>query len=67
VILLGYLAIGLALLAFQVAASRPNARVARFEEIVGAGMRHRAGRLLIVLTWWWVGFHVLARSAAVEP
>lgn len=66
VVLIGYLAIGLALLACQIAANRSPARIATFEDVVGAGMRRRSGRLLILLAWWWVGFHFLARSSGLD-
>lgn len=66
VFLMGYLLVGLAFLACWLA-SRRTVRVARLDEVVRVVMRSNAGRLFLILVWWWIGFHVLARSAVPEP
>jgi hypothetical protein len=62
----GYVLIAIALLTCQWAASRSAARVARIGDIVSATKRRRAGWVALVLAWWWLGFHVLARSSALD-
>jgi len=61
-ILTGYLIIGLALLALTLLSHRRPSSVARVCELAAGATRRRAGRLLVLVAWWWVGFHVLARS-----
>ncbi len=61
--LTGYVLVGLALLALTVLARRRPSTVASPTELADAATRRRLGRLLVLLAWWWVGFHVLARSA----
>ena len=62
----GYVLIAIALLTCQWAASRSAARVAKIGDIVSATKRRRAGWVALVLAWWWLGFHVLARSSALD-
>ena len=62
----GYVLIAIALLTCQWAASRSAARVAKIGDIVSATKRRRAGWIALVLAWWWLGFHVLARSSALD-
>ncbi len=62
----GYVLIAIALLTCQWAASRSAGRVARIGDIVSATKRRRAGWVALVLAWWWLGFHVLARSSALD-
>ena len=64
--LVGYLLIAMALVGLQVAAHRPSWRVATIGEIVRATKRRRVGWVALVVAWWWLGFHVLARSSALE-
>jgi hypothetical protein len=67
IFLAGYILIAFAFLACQLIASGPSARVAKIGDVVGAAKRRRLGWVMLVLTWWWLGFHVLARSSAMEP
>ncbi len=63
VFLAGYLVVGLALLGLAVLSHRRSSAVATVSEMTASATRRRVGRLLVLLVWWWVGFHVLARSA----
>jgi len=67
ILLVCYVLVAIALLACEFAARRPTARVARIGDVVTAIKRHRAGWFVLLLAWWWLGFHVLARSSPVEP
>jgi hypothetical protein len=62
IFLLGYLVIGLALALCQLVAWRSESKIATFGEMMDAAVRRRTGRLLVLVAWWWIGFHVLARS-----
>ena len=63
VFLLGYVVIGLALTALVLLSHRRPSPVATVTELAEASTRHRVGRVIVLLVWWWIGFHVLARSA----
>jgi hypothetical protein len=63
VFLVGYALVGLALLALVALSHRAPSRAATVSELADAAMRRRAGRIVVLVLWWWVGFHVLARSA----
>lgn len=62
VFLAGYLVIGLALAALVLLSRRTPSAVAGPTELARAATRRRAGRVIVFLVWWWIGFHVLARS-----
>jgi Family of unknown function (DUF6186) len=66
VLIAGYVLIAIALLTCQLAANRSTSRVAKIGDVVSATKRRRAGWVVLVLAWWWLGFHVLARSSALE-
>jgi len=66
ILLAGYVLIGCALLACQLVARRPHAPVAKIGDVLSVLKRRRAGWTVLVLAWWWLGFHVLARSSALE-
>jgi len=67
IFLAGYILIGCAFLACQFLARRPGAPVAKLGDVLRVIKRSRAGWIVLVLAWWWIGFHVLARSSALEP
>lgn len=62
VFLTGYVLIGLALLALVVLSRRRPGAVATGSELADAATRRRLGRVIVLIVWWWAGFHVLARS-----
>jgi Family of unknown function (DUF6186) len=55
----GYLMLAATLVATEVVARRPRARVPTFAGLVRWGLRHRSAQLGIVLAWWWLGWHFL--------
>jgi hypothetical protein len=62
----GFLIVGLAILAVELAARKPNSRVPRLSEVTGVVMRYEAaglpvGRLAVLGFWFWLGWHFLAR------
>ena len=63
VFLLGYVLVGLALIALMLLSHRRPSPVATVTELAEAATRRRVGRVIVLLVWWWIGFHVLARSA----
>ena len=42
-------------------ARRPGSRIPTVGEWLGYLMRPRIGRVLILLGWWWLGWHYFAR------
>lgn len=38
-------------------------RLPRFGEVVHLLWARRAGRVLVVLVWWWLGWHFLVRTS----
>jgi hypothetical protein len=40
---------------------RPGSRIPTLGEWLGYLMRPRIGRVLILLGWWWLGWHYFAR------
>jgi len=63
VFLAGYVLVGLALCALALLADRRPSVAATVSELADAATRRRLGRVLVLIVWWWIGFHVLARSA----
>ena len=63
VFLLGYVLVGLALIALMLLSHRRPSPVATVTELAEAATRRRVGRVIVLLVWWWIGFHVLVRSA----
>jgi hypothetical protein len=51
----------LALVVLEVLARLPGSRVPTAGECLSSVMRHPAGRILVILSWWWTGWHFLAR------
>ena len=58
----GFAAVGVALVLLNVYGRRPGARVPSFGELCGFLMRDKWGRVGVLLAWWWLGWHFLARS-----
>ncbi|WP_157247457.1 DUF6186 family protein [Nonomuraea typhae] len=50
-----------AMLVLEIAARWPGSTLPTAGECLARVMRHPAGRLLVVLSWWWIGWHFLAR------
>lgn len=62
VFLAGYVVLGLALTVLVLLSHRRRSAVATLTELADAATRRRVGRVLVLLAWWWIGFHMLARS-----
>ena len=58
----GFIVLGLALIALHLYGKRPDNRVPSLAELCGFIMRDRWGRMGVLLTWFWLGWHFLARS-----
>ena len=58
----GFVIIGAAIVAMNVYGRRPDTRVPSFADLCGSMMRDRWGRLGVLFTWLWLGWHFLARS-----
>jgi Family of unknown function (DUF6186) len=57
----GFLVLAVVLVTL-VAASRAG-RLPRFGEVIDLLGARRAGRVLVVLIWWWLGWHFLVRTS----
>ena len=58
----GFILTGLAAVTLQAMAVLGRARVPSAGEAIDLLMRSRAGRVAVVLVWWWLGWHFLART-----
>ncbi|MFL6074612.1 MAG: DUF6186 family protein [Mycobacteriales bacterium] len=45
----------------EMLARRPDATVPTVAEVMDRCLRTKTGRVLILVTWWWLGWHFLAR------
>jgi Family of unknown function (DUF6186) len=59
--IIGFAAAFLAVGWLQLAARRPGSRIPTLGQWFGYVMRGRAGRLLVLLGWLWLGWHYFAR------
>lgn len=57
----GFVVIFGAMLLVDLAGRRPNAAVAPLGNALIAAMRSGTGRLIVLGTWLWIGWHFLAR------
>ncbi len=57
----GYLVLLLAAAALVVLSHRPGRKVATAGQLVASARRSWAGRVALVLVWWWVGWHLFVR------
>ncbi len=57
----GFVLIVAAMILLELYARRPGSRVPTVGDWLGYLMRPRAGRVLVLLGWWWVGWHYFAR------
>jgi hypothetical protein len=57
----GFAALILALFALEFLARRKDSRIPTLGEWLGYVMRPKAGRLLILLGWLWLGWHYFSR------
>jgi hypothetical protein len=59
--IVGFAAVILALLVLEFLARREGSRIPTLGEWLGYVMRPRAGRLLVLLGWLWLGWHYFSR------
>jgi hypothetical protein len=59
--IIGFAALILALFALELLARRKDSRIPTLGEWLGYVMRPKAGRLLILLGWLWLGWHYFSR------
>ena len=57
----GFLIVIIAMFVLEFLARRPGSRIPTLGQWLGYLMRPRIGRLLILLGWWWLGWHYFAR------
>lgn len=57
----GFIVLGVATVTLVVASWA--GRLPRFGEVVDLLMARRAWRVLVVLIWWWLGWHFLVRTS----
>jgi hypothetical protein len=60
-IIAGFAAILLLAFAADLYARRPGSGVRPLSATVAAGLRTRAGRVVVFAAWLWLGWHLLAR------
>ncbi|HTT50195.1 MAG TPA: DUF6186 family protein [Streptosporangiaceae bacterium] len=59
--IIGFAALISAMLALEFVARRGSPRIPTAGQWLGYLMRSRAGRAVILLGWWWLGWHYFAR------
>lgn len=57
----GFTLLAVAVLAIDRRARRPQSRLVGFAAVVGRLMATRTGRIGVLVVWWWLGWHFLAR------
>ena len=57
----GFGALIAAMFVLEFLARRPGSRIPTMGQWLGYLMRPRIGRALILLGWWWLGWHYFAR------
>ena len=50
-----------AMLVLEILARRPGSRIPTVGQWLGYLMRPKIGRFLVLLGWWWLGWHYFAR------
>ena len=59
--IVGFAALVLTLFALELLARRKDSRIPTLGQWLGYVMRSKAGRLLILLGWLWLGWHYFSR------
>ena len=57
----GFVLVIVAILTLEVLGRRPGSRVPTIGQWLGYLMRPKIGRVLVLLGWWWLGWHYFAR------
>ena len=59
--IVGFAIVIAAMFALEFRARRPGSRIPTLGQWLGYLMRWRTGRVLVLLGWWWLGWHYFAR------
>ena len=57
----GFAIVIAAMIGLQILARRPESKIPTMGQWLGYLMRPRIGRALVLLVWWWLGWHYFAR------
>jgi hypothetical protein len=57
----GFAVVIAAMIALEFLARRPGSKIPTMGQWLGYLMRPRTGRVLVLLGWWWLGWHYFAR------
>jgi hypothetical protein len=57
----GYLACAAGAVLLDLAAHRPGSRLASISDVFSLLSRQRAGRVAVMVGWWWLGWHFFVR------
>jgi hypothetical protein len=57
----GFAIVVTAMIVLEVLARRPGSRIPTVGQWLGYLMRMKIGRVLVLLGWWWLGWHYFAR------
>jgi Family of unknown function (DUF6186) len=61
VTILGFAVVIGVMIGLELAGRRPGSRIPTVGQWLGYLMRPRIGRVLVLLGWWWLGWHYFAR------
>lgn len=59
--IVGFTALIAAMFTLELMARRGSSRIPTAGQWLGYLMRSRTGRALVLLSWWWLGWHYFAR------
>jgi Family of unknown function (DUF6186) len=57
----GFAILVTAMVVLEILARRPGSRIPTIGQWLGYLMRMKIGRVLVLLGWWWLGWHYFAR------
>ncbi len=57
----GFVVVIAAMVVLEIIGRRPGSKIPTVGQWLGYLMRPRIGRVLILLGWWWLGWHYFAR------
>jgi hypothetical protein len=57
----GFVVAVVAMIALEILARRPGSRIPTVGQRLGYRMRPKIGRVLVLVAWWWLGWHYFAR------
>jgi hypothetical protein len=58
---LAFALVAAGMLVIDLRARRPGSRLVTFTVLAGRLMASRSGRIGVLVVWWWLGWHFLAR------